>query len=615
MGIINEKAIAYWDFRSGHTDDLISDNDATFTTGSPHFNREGLVFDGNSYMSVPDSRSLDFTGTFTVSALCKTTGTRGRTIIAGRNGVGATYTWLIYQPPTANNWDCYIKTASGISSTGVAAVNLGEWVVITAVYDRTLPSSRLKLYFNNTQVAATNGYDEDITSQVGLPIDIGKYVNYLEGNIACLMLSDEAFTTTEISQLNGEMRDTVWPTKPKAKSHNTHIPDSNDSSLVGAWNLKPLQNSIIDFSGNGNNGTITGQPVTQENILGDAMYFDGTDDYIDIGSTSQTVNTVSFWIKPTTTSEDIIDLDGGTHTIEVSSGTLTATGFDTPTIYVDGNVSSTLVAGLWQHVVITTAAGFTASDLDIGKETTYFDGYLADIKIYNEVKNSGWVTKQYEKGASVVQYKTDWGARVSSANISSGEIENTGWYVNSGNWQIGTDTINGEEVKVLACHTDNGIVFTKSGDMGQSDTEAAYGTWEWYWYHYDGNNIFHIMINDEVSTPAAGTANGYVFRLGTAERWRLRKETAGSIIDLQVSAAGTFNVGQWYKMKVTRSATGEFSVYVDDTLLTMESGTNPITDNTFTTAPYFSIQARATDMIAFADKKGQKGIIKRLGVD
>jgi hypothetical protein len=90
-----------------------------------------------------------------------------------------------------------------------------------------------------------------------------------------------------------------------------------------------------------------------------------------------------------------VDFDGGTHSVEVATGTLTATGFDTPTIYVDGSVSSTLAISGWHHVVVTTATGFIASALKIGKETTFFDGKIDDFKIFSRALSATEVSNLY----------------------------------------------------------------------------------------------------------------------------------------------------------------------------------------------------------------------------
>lgn len=96
------------------------------------------------------------------------------------------------------------------------------------------------------------------------------------------------------------------------------------------------------------------------------------------------VNTVGFWVYPASTTDYFIDLNGSAY-IWVNAATVTATGFTSPTIYVNGVVSYTLFANAWQYVAVTTATSLNASDLDIGRleDTDYFAGKIDDLRIYN----------------------------------------------------------------------------------------------------------------------------------------------------------------------------------------------------------------------------------------
>ena len=106
---------------------------------------------------------------------------------------------------------------------------------------------------------------------------------------------------------------------------------------------------------------------------------------------------MSFWIKADNTTKKILDLNGTAY-VEVVSGTITATGWTSPTIYVDGAVSSTIDKE-WHHITITTATGINASAVDIGRVSTgYFDGTLDDIRIYNRALSSSEVQRLYNLG-------------------------------------------------------------------------------------------------------------------------------------------------------------------------------------------------------------------------
>ncbi|MFH1545938.1 MAG: LamG domain-containing protein, partial [Patescibacteria group bacterium] len=157
--------------------------------------------------------------------------------------------------------------------------------------------------------------------------------------------------------------------------------------------------------------------------FGSAAEFDGTDDYVDVGSTEQTAKAVSFWIFADDDSGGIVDFDGGVHSIETAAGMVVATGFDASTIYVDGSEKETqdiasVQTGAWHHISITTATGFDVSALKIGMipdvetpdvetpdvETpesgvfTFFNGKIDDFAIYSRELSGEEVAAIYNGG-------------------------------------------------------------------------------------------------------------------------------------------------------------------------------------------------------------------------
>lgn len=145
-------------------------------------------------------------------------------------------------------------------------------------------------------------------------------------------------------------------------------------------------NDVCDSTDQGYDGAITNDVAWQNEefcVVGKCVYFDGTGDFVDIGTGPASVKSVSFWVRPTTTSEHFIDLNGSAY-ISASSGTLSATGFTSPTIYINGQVSSTIVANEWQYITVTTGTGVNATDFDIGRleSTDDFAGFMDEVKVY-----------------------------------------------------------------------------------------------------------------------------------------------------------------------------------------------------------------------------------------
>ena len=118
-----------------------------------------------------------------------------------------------------------------------------------------------------------------------------------------------------------------------------------------------------------------------------ALDFDGSGDYIDIGSGPSSVKTVEFWVNSASTTEYLIDLNGSAY-ISVSSGTITATGFTSPTIYVNGEASTTLTASSWLHIAVTTSTAVDASNFDLGRQgSNYFEGKLDEVRLWSDVRS------------------------------------------------------------------------------------------------------------------------------------------------------------------------------------------------------------------------------------
>jgi len=73
------------------------------------------------------------------------------------------------------------------------------------------------------------------------------------------------------------------------------------AELVGHWRFDEGSGTIAnDASGNGNDGTLNGDPQWVVGHFGGALEFDGTDDWIDCGSDSSldlTTWTVAFWLN------------------------------------------------------------------------------------------------------------------------------------------------------------------------------------------------------------------------------------------------------------------------------------------------------------------------------
>ena len=137
---------------------------------------------------------------------------------------------------------------------------------------------------------------------------------------------------------------------------------------------------------------------------GSAYDFNGSG-YISCGSVSDSVRTISFWLEADNTTQKIFVLNS-TDYLEIVSGVITPTGagWSSPTIYVDGKVSSTVDTN-WHHIAIINSSAINGSAVYLGfvgvGASYYFDGILDDIRIYNYARTADEIRLDYQEGLAL----------------------------------------------------------------------------------------------------------------------------------------------------------------------------------------------------------------------
>lgn len=161
-----------------------------------------------------------------------------------------------------------------------------------------------------------------------------------------------------------------------------------------ATTTSQFTNSYIGGYDNENYGLILGRIIISNSMTEDlSLVRDGS-------AIDDTIKTIALWMQADdTTSRKILNMDG-TDQIELNgSSQVTATSFPgTTAVYVDGVVGSTVSSG-WHHVVVTDTTGVSVSRLEIGRvSSSYFDGRIDDVRIYNRVLTAGEVANLYTVG-------------------------------------------------------------------------------------------------------------------------------------------------------------------------------------------------------------------------
>jgi streptogramin lyase len=134
-------------------------------------------------------------------------------------------------------------------------------------------------------------------------------------------------------------------------------------------------------------------PASQEYAiqgrLGQALSFTGNDNSVNAGTVGSNIQTVAFWIKPDSDTEEVMQLSSSVD-IAISSGSVSTSGFTSPTVYVDGQqTSSGVTAGEWHHIVVTDSSNITADSVKLGEVGgTYYEGVMDDVRLYTGVLSS-----------------------------------------------------------------------------------------------------------------------------------------------------------------------------------------------------------------------------------
>jgi len=255
---------------------------------------------------------------------------------------------------------------------------------------------------------------------------------------------------------------------------------SND--LVGWWPLHEDSGEANDLSGEGNDGTVNGavQGVAGRSGL-TAYSFDGTDDYVDIPDNIGVFSgsedfTIALWIRPKDLTTDYIrhihfqgegkveiynsatngevtyavEQDGAgssratTASVSTNEWTHLVGTFSSGSsmeLYKDGSLADFL-----SHSITSTTQNNVSSRIGSFDGTSYwFDGSIADARVYNRVLSQKEVQALYDQGTddytepslsdgtdtnAISRYKfegdvTDsWGSNDGTDNTSAGYTQN-----------------------------------------------------------------------------------------------------------------------------------------------------------------------------------------------
>ncbi len=317
----NKNLVGYWSFEdaTGTTATDFSGNGNTGTLTNMDANTDwvdgrvgtALDFDGSDdYVSIAENDDLKMgSGDFTLSVWVKSSAADDtRTVI----WYGSLKRYLIRITNGAESDDVSNKALFEIDDNttakkieGDVTVADGTWHHIAAVRD----GNTMRLYVDGLTdgTADITGYGS--LDQAGQPFRIGvnTATSNMDGQIDEVRIYNTALTATQIQNLYNSSKKTTL-----------HAPQNNKltDGLVGYWtfNGKDLTTTTADdVSGNGNHGTLTNGPVPAQGKVGQALEFDGVNDYMLINQANvlsgATDFTVNLWAQVTDWGENLIFID------------------------------------------------------------------------------------------------------------------------------------------------------------------------------------------------------------------------------------------------------------------------------------------------------------------
>ncbi len=449
-----------------------------------------------------------------------------------------------------------VTAGCNLSITGNVKINDGNWhyLAVTAL----TAGGTATMYLDGVAIQTATGTAYSAITVTGT-VYFGGSVGGLSATLDGTRFYSRALTATEIvSNYNAgnvqfqtrtgattNPNDGTWEAwKPTTSETQIDSMDGSyqynttDTGLVSYWPLDDTNASggtTADVKGV-NTGTLYGTRVV-DGKFGKARKFNGSSDYVSVGALTggTALQSVEFWAYPTSTTNYFVDLNGTAY-ISATTGTVSATGFTSPTIYVNGVVSSTIVANQWQYIVVTTGTGLNASAFNIGKiSTNYLAGMIDEVRVYSSALSAATIQSHFTEGAKLAGLQN-----INSSSDSNLKIEGT----RSQKHSIGAPKVDANTVGLW--HLDE----TKGNPKFITDTNSSLTTsLTSYWncneasgIRYDQKGTNDLTDNATVTTNPGKQGNACQFTAANSE-YLSKTDTA----DLSVGAVD-FSISAWVYM-------------------------------------------------------------------
>ncbi|MGK2848659.1 MAG: phage head spike fiber domain-containing protein [Minisyncoccota bacterium] len=432
----NTGLVGYWSFEEG--------TGTTTENASPKGKNTGTLTNGPTWTSGKVGKALSFDGTddYVQGSIPSSTFSNDWTVTAWFNH-RATTTWgAIFSNSVGTNNTMIMTMRNATTQFGIMRVGSAETGVYVDLganhFNKWILGVIKKEGSTLTVYAYKDGQLQTATGALSWTLNtdnefyIGRHyasaTHIFNGLIDEVRVYNKALSAGEIQALyNGS-----------EASHTTINVNQNDkltNGLVGLWSFNGPDVSgttAFDRSGQGNNGTLTNGPKVTQGKVGQALKFDGTDDYVNTGSTFSSLTstfTISTWVNPgasQTTYAEIFGNHTGYRGLVLQQNVANTNQYYFA--YGDGSAwryssNFTLTANRWQHIVaikdassttvyvngVVVATGSSATSVAPSPDSLRFGrgyvpqsrcwkGSMDEFRIYNRVLSAGEVQALYNLG-------------------------------------------------------------------------------------------------------------------------------------------------------------------------------------------------------------------------
>jgi len=364
---------------------------------------------------------------------------------------------------------------------------------------------------------------------------------------------------------------------------------ANNLGLVGYWSFNEGSGTTAtDFSGNGNTGTLTNGPTWVDGKRGKGLSFDGSDDYVALGSNSIfTFGTNDFtasgwiYIRSATGIMNIFNVgsaSAGSYSLYWNNGNSKIQSVRYGDTADSGLTTQTLSVGQWYHVVATRSSGaakvyingvldsgasysmgsITANTGAIGNtwlSITTGNGSIDEVRIYNRALSATEVGALYNAGGDKLKQSSNSGLIGYWSFEDATSTKATDF---SGNGKSGTLTngpiwTNGKFGKALDFDGSNDRVLV--GTDAYTDAELSTTGSLMGWFKLD-------------ALPSSGTATG-IFDIEGYLGSQIKNTSGNTRVNGRVYPGGeifgttNLSIGVWYHYALTWTNGSTMKLYLN----------------------------------------------------